>query len=347
MIQQDLFDLLPDDFIISEILPRLGSIKLLGRLSSASKNLQTLCRFSPVLDIGAITDDIANYVDKFFAFRASSDVKFAFRRFKVRIKETKHSTTLKYNEYIHKWFQDALSLNVEELILEVKPLRRNSTVQTQVLSFLKLPSFPLEHLTFLSLENLPAALGPNFGEWVSNCCVSLEELRLKDIYICAPNLRIKSSSLRVLMIQAHFRELHVVSAPRLVKLIVMWNLTHVIGRDEMRLRVSWAPNLEGFLLNWNAPMGIDYWSCDGDGRNFPSLKHTSIAFPEVAELSLGSLEKLLRDICCTRTLLVTEALLQQVLALLYVFLSLCSISLKMDSINFRGKFFFFKRVNFI
>lgn len=245
---RDLFDLLTDDVILTEILPRIDTVKSIARLISASKRLHSLCRFAPVLVLDGtdpITDDTA------------------------------------------------ISLNVRELTLKISPHDKERLV------VLTLPFLPLKHLKILRLEHV--FLQRNFHDWISQCCVNLEELYLINVNVGVFDelagvpllLNIASPSLRVLTIDAHLRQLHVhVSAPKLVKLNLTWNCGSAF--PDVR-------NLDSYSS----------CHCSDLSSNMPCLQSASIAF-SMSMLSFRSFDNFFRDNTQIKSLRVNYGVIHQV-----------------------------------
>ncbi|KAI9114196.1 hypothetical protein K1719_014846 [Acacia pycnantha] len=311
------FDFLHDDFFMDEILSRVDSAKSIVRLGMTSKRFQSLCSYPSVLKFKDVSDKnvgLIKYLDKFFESRMDSNFKYEFRQLLMGISENMDApTTLNFvTVHLLRWFQKALSLNVQELIFHGEPFDSDFHNERPELN-LQNSMIPSKHLRVLTLQNIPISINQSFGDWISNYCVSLEELCLFDVLVLPTKLTITSSSLRFFFIQGDFEELHVANAPKLEVLSVKW--CHInLDKDEPHpfIKISDSPNLKKILVDnysdgWVSSLR---YGSSGDTNKFPSLESAWVLLEEISLISSSSsLERLLRDISQTIMLCVSDAVL--------------------------------------
>ncbi|KAI9070994.1 hypothetical protein K1719_047042 [Acacia pycnantha] len=245
------FDFLQDDFFMDEILSRVDSAKSIVRLGMTSKRFHSLCSYPSVLkfkDVSHKNVGLIKYLDKFFESRMDSNFKYEFQQLLMGLSENMDPPTILNFVTVHllRWFQKALSLNVQELILQFhgEPFASDFHNERPELN-LQNSMIPLKHLRVLILRNIPISINQSFGDWISNYCVSLEELGLYDVLVLPTKLTITSSSLRFFFIEGDLEELHVANAPKLEALSVMWR--HInLDKDESHpvIKISDSPNLK-------------------------------------------------------------------------------------------------------
>ncbi|KAI9114130.1 hypothetical protein K1719_014780 [Acacia pycnantha] len=248
------FDFLQDDFFMDEILSRVDSAKSIVRLGMTSKRFHSLCSYPSVLkfkDVSHKNVGLIKYLDKFFESRMDSNFKYEFQQLLMGLSENMDPPTI-LNFFHGEPFASDFHNERPELNLQ------NSMI-------------PLKHLRVLILRNIPISINQSFGDWISNYCVSLEELGLYDVLVLPTKLTITSSSLRFFFIEGDLEELHVANAPKLEAL----NFT---GRnDTIRESILRITNTSQYYYDLETPLewlqnalSLDVWELDlqfGDDDN--------------------------------------------------------------------------------
>lgn len=317
------FDRLPNDFLANEIISRADVQSIVG-LSMTSKRFYSLCSHSPFLHLKEVPKDLSGFIlyfDKLMEHRMNnkSNIEHDLRKILLCLpEEIFNSTKMDFIIYLLAWFHNAISLNVQELIIcfNRKPLRSNGSFSERAELCLNRYSNPLKYLRVLTLKDIPISLNKSFEDWILICCVSLEELNLSCVLVLSPTLTLTSSSLRVFTIEGDFEKLNIVSTPKLVTLHVTWIRIN-LDRDASHpsVHISNTPNLEEFLLeNFDASYNTLRYNSSGGNINFHSV---TVKLPEkVTPISNLSLERLLQDISHTRQLCLSDTILHQVSACL-------------------------------